>query len=384
MTISPVVFAMNRPLLRQRGLSLIELMMAIAIGMFLLLGLSSLLVANSQSSQELNKTGNQIENGRFAIQLLTDDIHLAGFLGAYAPSVVGTTWSTPDPCAVAVGNLGINNGAGPMVPASTVLTIPVGIYGYAGGSALPASCATAVTNQLAGTGVIVVRRVSTTTTTPAAATATPAGDFYLQASTCADGSIDTVPFVLASDSAAANFPLRQIDCLSTNLAPLRKYMVRIYYVSSCSDCGNDTIPTLKFVELKGGALAAASPLVEGIENMQLDYGIDMDGDGSVDCYTSNPASPPGKEVDPATFPATACPQTTPVYVWTNATTNWSNVMAVRVNLLARNLDQTTRWVDNKTYDMGLTGSTTATNDAFKRHAYSTVARLYNISGQREK
>ena len=369
---------MKLPLLRQTGLSLVEVMIALAIGMFLLLGLSSLLVANSQTSQELNKTGSQIENGRFAIQLLSDDIHLAGFLGTYSP--VGATWTIPDPCASALANLGFSNFSN----VAAAVTVPVAVYGYVGADTLPTTCTSGgtpvISNRLAGTGVLVIRRVSTTSVAAASAPVAP----YLQVSTCPDSLIDTVPLVFAT--ANANFTLRQRDCLSTNLAPAREYKVHIYYVSSCSDCGNDTIPTLKLAEFKNGAFTTSS-VVEGIENMQLDYGIDMDGDGAVDCYTSNPTAPPNKEVDPTLFPASACPQTATPYVWSVPTTNWSNVMAVRVNLLARNLEPSTGWVDNKnnrTYDMGLIGTIAATNDAYKRHVYSSVARLYNISGQREK
>ena len=365
---------MNRALVRQQGLSLVEVMIAVAIGMFLLLGLSSLLVANSQTSQELNKTGSQIENGRFAIQLLSDDIHLAGFLGTYAPT--GATWTIPtDPCATALANLGFSNKLSPVV--SATVTVPVAIHGYAGADALPASCAAVVTNRLAGTGVLIVRRVSTTSIAATAAPAYP----YMQISNCPDATIDTVPFVFDTDK--TKFTLTQKDCLSTNLVPVREYLVHIYYVSSCSDCtANDGIPTLKSAEFKSGVFTTSS-LVEGIENMQLDYGIDMDGDGAVDCYTSNPTAPPDTEVKPALFPASACPQTTIPYDWTVVTNNWSNVMAVRVNLLARNLQPSTGWTDNKIYGMGLTGTIAATNDAYKRHAYSSVARLYNISGQRE-
>ncbi len=367
--------AIGRQLPRQAGLSLVELMISIVIGMLLLLALSSLLVANSQTNKELNRTGNQIENGRYATQLLTDEIHHAGFYGTYSP--VGATRLTPDPCATALTGLGFSNTLAPVAAAS--VNVPVGIYGYAGGVALPSTC-TAITNRMAGTAALVVRRANTIPTTVAAAVAAGTGDTYIQVSTCPNSLIDAVPFVVATASSAANFPLTQSDCLSSNLAPLWKYMVSIYYISSCSDCvANDGIPTLKVVQLVNGALSGPTPLVEGIENFQLDYGIDMDGNGAVDCYTSNPTSPPASEISTA-----VCPQTSPVYVWTNPVTNWSNVVAVRVNLLSRNLERTAGWVDTHTYDMGLVGATTATNDAYKRHVYSAIARLNNLAGQREK
>ncbi len=356
-------------LFRQRGVSLIELMVSIAIGLFLLLGLSTLLFSNSQTSQELNKAGNQIENGRYALQVLTDDIHLAGFLGtSYAP--LGVTWTTPDPCATALADLGFDNTTG-------AIKVPVAIYGYVDGAGLPTTCTAAITNRRAGTGILVVRRVSTNTVTAATGS-----DTFLQVSTCPDAIIDAVRFIIDTDT--SKFTLSQNDCLSTKLAPLRKYMVRVYYVSDCNECGTDTIPTLKVAELKGGLMDSTTTvsLVEGIENLQLDYGIDMDNDGSVDCYTSNPTSPPGAEIAVA-----VCPDPTPSYSasWLVPLTNWSNVMAVRVNVLARNVDPSPGWSDSKTYTMGLAGGTVAAaNDPYKRHVYSAVARLYNISGQREK
>lgn len=361
------LYVMKRPLAQQQGLSLVELMISMTIGMFLLLGLGTLLMANNENSQELNKAGNQIENGRYGIQVLTDDIRLAGFLGTYkAPGAPGT-WTTPlDPCATALASLGFDTSVSPVV-------VPVAIYGYAGGSALPTGCATAITNRVAGTAVLVVRRVSTT---PIAPSAIPTGgSTYLQVTNCPDLTLNPKPFVIDTD--ASKFTLMQNDCVASNVAPARQYLVHIYYVSSCSDCGNDTIPTLKMVEFNKGALTTTS-IVEGIEKMQLDYGIDMDGDGAVDCYISDPTTPLAAEIDIA-----VCPQPAIAYIWTDPVANWSNVMAVRVNLLARSLETTPYWVDSRTYNMGLTGATTATNDAYKRHVFSSVARLYNISGQRE-
>jgi type IV pilus assembly protein PilW len=164
--------------------------------------------------------------------------------------------------------------------------------------------------------------------------------------------------------------------LPSHPAPLRKIVQRIYYVSNCNVCGTDNIPTLKMAEYLGGEMRITA-LVEGIDGLQFDYGMDIDGNGSPDCYTSNPNAPPAAET-------AACPQTTPAYDWTKADTNWTNIMTVRAHVLARNLDASGGWVDKRTYDMGLALPAAGPfNDAVKRHAYSTVARLYNVSGQRE-
>ncbi len=96
------------------------------------------------------------------------------------------------------------------------------------------------------------------------------------------------------------------------------------------------------------------PLVEGIQNLQLDYGLDTDGDGYPDSYTATPAT----------------------------ITDWSNVVAIRVNLLARNNDISAGFSDTKTYNMGLAGTVGPFNDAYKRHAYSELVRAVNLSGRR--
>ena len=63
------------------GFSLVELMISVTIGLILLLGLVTLLVNSSASHTEMQKSSAQIENGRYATQLLTDDIQLAGYYG---------------------------------------------------------------------------------------------------------------------------------------------------------------------------------------------------------------------------------------------------------------------------------------------------------------
>ena len=50
------------------GFSLIELMIAMTIGLLLLAGLTMIFVNSSNASREMQKTSQQIENGRFAIE----------------------------------------------------------------------------------------------------------------------------------------------------------------------------------------------------------------------------------------------------------------------------------------------------------------------------
>lgn len=335
---------------RQAGLSLVELMISLTISLVLLAGVTTLIVQQSGSRDELEKASRAIENGRYAMQLLHDDIQLAGFYGEYSPAS-GVAYTVPaDPCNVAVGSANSGWDATPKVPVS--------IFGYAGAATNPTTATTCgLVSYQPNTAILVIRRTATDTVA-----AGVAGTTYLQVNRC--GNV-TTPFVMGT----GGFTLQQKDC--STLAPLSKYIVRVYYISSCDVCApSDGIPTLKMVELVDGTQNII-PLVEGIENMQFDYGIDNSSDGSPDTYTTAPA-----------------------------TADWANVMAVRVNLLARNIDTTTGYSDTKAYCLSgsppfnANGTSTSCNtggamlfgpfnNAYKRHAYTELVRAINPSGRRE-
>lgn len=341
-----------------RGFTLVELMVAVTLGLFLMIGLISLLVSTVNSRNELDKTTRQIDNGRYALQVLSENIQLAGFVGASSSTAFATV--APVGCPGSLADLGY---AAETSPGTSKVPYPV--YRL---DAVP-DC---IDHVVPGTAMLVVTRVATTAVPVASAVA---DESYLQISTC---STDTLPFAAAGSASASSFVLMQKSCSDTQLAPLRKIVQQVYFVSSCNECGTDTTPTLKVAELRKGEMKV-SALVEGIENFQVDYGIDMDGNGSPDCYTSNPTSPPAAQVV-----AAVCPQTAPAYDWALADTNWSNVMAVRVHVLARQTDASAAWVDGRSYELGLgAGAVGPFNDHYKRNVYSTVARLYNASGQRE-
>ena len=321
---------------RQSGLSLVELMISLTIGLILLAGITSLITRQSAARVEMEKSSRQIENGRFAMQLLNDDIEHAGFYGEYAPPLTSVYTVPADPCDITDGTANIGT-TGNMGWINTVTpSVPVPVYGLTGAAATPAC----ISNRLAGTAILVVRRTATPSVDAAAAVA---GTTYLQTARC---NTDTSPFMLGT----SGFTLKQKDC--STLAPLHKYIVRIYYISSCSVCGVDSMPTLKMVEFMDGAQTVV-PLVEGIENMQFDYGI------AASATSGSPAS----------------------YLTAPASANWANVMTVRVNLLARNNDPTPGYTDSKTYTLGGAGTVTP-GGSYKRHLYSQLVRVVNPSGRR--
>lgn len=337
----------------QGGFSLVELLIAVAIGMLLLTGLVSLFANNSSARNELEKSNRQIENGRYALQYLQDEIHHAGYYGtlATAPVLSSGTTSLPDPCVTTLATV------------KDAMALPVqGYAGAANANALHSgklACLDSAAGYKANTAVIVVRRANT------AVTGFTSGVFNIQVSSCAG---DSVAYVL--DTVAANFTLHKntspgcTPITSATTASITTYYNRIFFVSTCSgtDCsatGADSTPTLKRIDLTSTG-TTITPIVDGIDNLQFDYGIDSNGDGAPDAYTNTTAHS-------AAIPSSIA--------------EWGNVMSVKIHVLARNVDSTAGYVDPKTYQVGSVSATPA--DAFKRHAYAGLVRINNPAGRRE-
>lgn len=351
---------MNKPTryLRQAGFTLVELMVSMAIGLLIVLALVTLLINVNRNNSEMAKTNRQIENGRFAIQILESDLVHAGFWGRLGyTAVLGssvpfpTPTAIPSPCAVTGWDdpYKIN-----------LLAIPA--QAFADGSAL-AGCN--VTGVLASSEVLLVRHANTCAAGAANCDGGTDTGPHIQVSACRNEVTPEPMYVIATPpaipaSAPAIFPLREKNC--TTSASLRKVVSNIYYLAT-----SNNFPTLMRVSLVNGAYSTPQPLIEGIEAFRVELGIDSlaknglpisatnPGDGSADSYVS-------------------CAPCTLVQL--------ANVVAVKVYVLARNLDATPGYTDSKSYRLGAT-TIAAANDGFKRHVFSTTVRLVNPSGRRE-
>ena len=343
---------MRASLQRNRGFTLIELMIAVTLGLIVLAALTSFFVRTSANRTELERNSRQIENGRYAVSALRDDMTIAGFYADITqPST--TAWKLPDACVTDPAAVPANWGfkADDLNP-----ELPAPVFVYADGTGRPAAC---TPNHVANTDVVVIRRLNTEAVPFASIGAQPQGQVFVQISECKDDD-KNVPFIVDLAKNAASFKLRKLDCKT--IADVRRFREQLYYVRDYSVTAGDGIPTLVRVELDGdaaGVIVAQVPLVEGIESLKVDWGIDTDGNGSPDSW---------KRCEALT-PCTAA--------------EWSNVTAARVYVLSRNLEATSGYKDDKTYALGISGSTTATNDSYKRHAYSAVIVLPNRAGPRE-
>lgn len=311
---------------------MVELMVGMAIGLILIAGLALMFANTSRSGNELDKSIRQIENGRYAVELLQEEISLAGYY-AELP-LYGVNYSLPAACDTSTAGF-------------TLTTVPTPIVGITSTD----SSATCLTNRITNTPAFIVHRLSTEGD-PVTLDSVPAGTIYVQSSRC---KTDAFPFIAAAASSA--FVLNMKNCTTPN--GVRRYVSRIYYLANCSECTpSDGIPTLTMAELRGTRMVSV-PLVEGIENMLLEYGFDTNRDGQPDIFQVNLSSTPGAD-------------------------SWGNVVAVRINLIARTTERTAGYDDSgKTYRLGAASTSAGDTSGFKRRVYTSTVRIKNETGRRE-
>jgi type IV pilus assembly protein PilW len=389
---------MTPTLRRQAGLSLVELMISITIGLLITAGLVTVFANSSNTQYELRRTAQQIENGRYAMDILIQDLQVAGYFGAFrklaTPSAVPS-----NPCTTTLTTL------------NSDINVPVQAYASASATTqatLPTACTTALiqTEDLAaGSDVIVIRRADTTPVNVAAGEVTPTGRIYIQGNPTSyelqTGAGAATSCTTKADGATAaaitrrcQYPNNTDTCSATcPVEPggyIRQFHVHIYYVSPCNvyasgqtKCtaaadGGRPIPTLKRLELtsSGGAAAFQSiAIAEGVEFMKIAYGIDdtpsavnpdtgLKGDGSPDRYVTS-----------------------------LALADLSDAVTARVDLLVRNPEPSSGYTDSKSYGLGvdpgaptnpgvtIAASSLQTN--YRRHVYSTEVRLVNLSSRKE-
>lgn len=371
----------------QCGLSLIEMMISMTVGLVLLTGLVTYFVNASNNQRELQRSAQQIESGRFALDTITQDLRLAGFYGDYYG--YSTPTSVPDPCDTATATL------------QSALGLPV--HGYQAGSTTakptpPTACASLLTsaNLAAGSDIVVIRYADTATVAIGATTA--AADTYLQTN-AVSAQVHAGGGTLSCTSDAAGVastitrkckvPTSSDTCAATcaggsPTGEVRRLFVHIYFVAPCSvpasgtlctgssDDSGSPIPTLKRLELTSSGFSIV-PIAEGVEYMKIEYGVDSSptttnastgliGDGVPDAYSLAPAL-----------------------------SDFANTVSVRVDLLVRNPQASAGYSSSKTYNLGIDPTVPTSpavtigpfTDSYRRHVYAAEARVVNLSGRKE-
>jgi len=341
-------FAGATPRRRLSGLSLVELMISITLGLMVLAAVVTVFANASSARSEIERTSRQIENGRFAAETLSDDLRVAGYYGELDVGALAAPGTLPaDPCSV--------------TQSDWEAAIPLHVQGYDNGAGFSSTICT-LANRKSNTDILLVRRVRGCAAGVAGCDAAVNGKPYVQVSMCAT-EITTHRLGLEGST---TFDLTKKDC--TSAAAKRQYYVNIYYISTDNGAGQ-SIPTLTRLELTGSGWTTV-PLVEGIEEFNVIYGLDTDGDGAPDVYAANPND----------YPAGACTGACPI-------NNWMNAVTAQFHIIARNLETSTGYTDSKTYTIGIDASgsplTVTPGGGYRRHAYSGLVRVNNPAGRRD-
>jgi type IV pilus assembly protein PilW len=305
---------------RERGLTLVELMVAMTIGLLIIAATTGIFVNSSAMRRQIESSAEVIESGRYALDLLSRELAQTGYYGTLSTP----TGTTKDLCST-----------NPAVWADSLALYAVGLNN--------AEADPLCLNRKAGTDAVFIQRASTCTVADGGKCAEDAAYAYIQVSECGD-EYSVTPFVVAKGTDAA-LKLQTRACDGTP-ADKRKLVRRIYYISPTD--------VLSYVEInQAGTASVVVELVENIEQMQIEYAVDSNSDGTPDEFKPVPA-------------------------------DWSQVIGMRVWLLARSTDTSAaakNALDIQMSDTNIAIAAAASN--FKRRVYSTYIPFTTPKSRRE-
>jgi type IV pilus assembly protein PilW len=311
--------AMQQPL----GMSLIELMVALTLSLVLIGGVIQVFVSNKTTYKMQEGVTNMEENARFALEMIARDIRMAGYVGcrrsvntvnilvnsapdSFRPALGLQGWEAADtapgdatysldPTVALVDTAGTddnwsNSTADPIVDSGDISVMPGSdvIRIWRGGDKSPVSLAS----------------VSPPSTLPQSLTMSDehgiaAGKFAIL-SDCqsADiiqvcGGTTNINLAGCSGSRLGNVDNRPVSAYANGSEAI-ELLARTYFIGKLSGNANQP-PALFLAKLAAdGEPGSQVEIARGVENLQLLYGLDTDGDGSADSFVtaesvSNPA-----------------------------------------------------------------------------------------------
>lgn len=311
----------------QKGLTLIELMISMTLGLMLVAVTAGVLLSSNRNFMQDDSYSRMQENGRFALRHLTHELTMANYWGGM----------------INPGTSGISN--------NLTVTTDCGItYNDANASLILINNATAATasatfscipNSTAfhdGTDVLMVKRLST----PVSA------------------QTHNYPYVITDrNSKAGRLVKYDSGSADATLVPntamgeeAYEFRPRIYYIRVKDTSGADITPTLyvKQFDNSGTMTLTDAPLIEGIENIQFEFGMDTNRDGVPDFYATAPAAADMKKA-----------------------------VTVRIYVLARSIDEVPSYTNTKVYNLGATQVDPNPDDAYYRRVYSNTVVLRNTA-----
>ncbi len=337
---------------RQGGLSLIELMVALTLGLFMTIVVGGAYVSSKGSFRYADAMSRVQENARFAMELLARNIRMAGYMGCGDVSQYANV---------------VNGGT------NLFLDLSNPVRGYEGGvSTFPSEFSTAVAN----TDAIVLLGVDTSSEVSiknhnASSAQIDTGTHQIEKGAillitdCSHSAVfqmtgptntgDKTNIVHNEGQAGVepgncNKELGSSCPTETSYtfkpgASVLKLSANGYFIAPASSGSGNSLWT---VALNQTGSTSAQELLEGVQNMQVEYGVDLDGNKTADRWQKADA--------------------------VETAANWPNVMAVRVSLLLNTLeDGLSPVAQTYTYD----GTSTTAGDRRVRRVYTATTTIRN-------
>ena len=347
----------------QTGFSMVELMVALTLSLILVAGVLSLVYSSKVTYMENERVAGTQEGGRAAFEMILRDLRGSGFPG----------------CAQPFANLVASNNV-LTNPASLLWALDVPLQGYEGTKGtwtpgLDPILSAAAPVPAAPNDILVIRTMRAGLPQMRTTAAVSAADNVTVSKTAAQKLVGNT-FVISDCQAETFFaasvadngttatltkltggiaPNNQSNSLVTNFdsgAMVTPLDTVIYYIAP-SDTpavqGTAAGPALWRI-VSSVNNARPEELVPGVERMELEYGVDTDGDTIVDEYDN------ADVVD--------------------AAGKWTSVVSVRVAILVRSLQPNSPDVDKKTYTL-LDSAAGPFNDHYERSQYTTTVALRN-------
>ncbi|MGB5345441.1 MAG: PilW family protein, partial [Woeseia sp.] len=259
---------------RQYGMTLVELLVALSIGSFLMIGAVQVYNQSRQAFVVNESIARVQETAQFAMDTVEADLRMASNYGRHSRGTAIEGRSMP----------GVANPNGLPAPAACGVTWALDVARPVEGNnnAYNLLCG-AVGGAQPNSDIVTTRRATVAPVAP------QNGRLQIQ-STRIQGQIFANGAVPAAFNPAAS--------------ATHDLMISSYYVAADSAL----IPGVPTLRRKSLASAGGAPLVvdqevaPGVENMQLQFGVDVDADNTVDRYV-NPGDPILTPGDPAFLPA---------------------------------------------------------------------------------
>jgi type IV pilus assembly protein PilW len=297
-----------------RGLSLVELMVAMTISFVLIFGATQVYV-DSRNAYNVNEAVARLqENARYAMSVIEPDIRMSNYWGLVkgASLVSGQAAQTAGASTIANNSQVLVCGTNFAVDLNT--TLQGDNNSYVLSASRGAAC-----NTLAGTGWLTSPQVSSDTLTVRRASTVLSQDAAFAPLSVANVlqicSTRTAARVYSDGSACGTSPSSQVNNL----------IVNAYYVDNTStQAGTPSLRRKSLITIGGVKQFQDQEIMAGVEDMQVQFGIDASGVSGVATRYVNP----------------------------NAVPVGAAVVSVRVWLLLRSEAPEPGLIDNRTYAYG--------------------------------